>query len=185
MVTLVTTLIECRARAAATADTATIGAAAATRSPGAQAATERKAATEPRADVRTELLGALSDAQRQAQGRGVRLEVAAPHGLTLGVQPAMLRPLLLALLRAAIEHASDPHTPGAGTPGGHVFAGAMRVDREVRIVITDDGRRASEPLTTEAHASLARLLALSDASLLVDDHPGDGTTMMLCLPDMG
>ncbi len=103
------------------------------------------------------------------------MEVEAPRGLTLGVQPGTLRPVLQALLRNAIEHA----------PGGKVFVGAIRKDGEMRITIIDDGPVVAEPLTGDARTSLARLLALSDASLLVDHRPGDGTTVMLCLPDRG
>jgi signal transduction histidine kinase len=83
--------------------------------------------------------------------------------------------VLLALLRTAIEHA----------PGGKVFVGAMRADGEMRVVIIDDGPEVAEPLTGDARTSLARLLALSDATLLVDHRPGAGTTVMLCLPDKG
>ena len=178
MTTLVATLIECRARVAAMTEAGTTGPAPAMQDTAASAATECQPACDLCADVRADLLAALSDAQRQGCGRGVRVEVAAPPGLALGVPTATLRPVLVALLSSAIEHASSDDAPG-----GRVFIGAMRADREVRIVIIDDGRRASAPLTTEAHASLARLLAVADASLLVDDRPGDGTTMMLCLPD--
>jgi signal transduction histidine kinase len=82
--------------------------------------------------------------------------------------------VVLALLRNAIEHA----------PGGHVFVGAIRADGELRVIIIDDGPQGAEPLTGDARRSLARLLARSDASLLVDQRPGDGTTVMLCLSDV-
>jgi hypothetical protein len=175
MAKLIATLIACATRMVARTDTTAIGATAAVRDPAAGAGTARKAACDLRADVRTELLGALSDTEVQARGGGVRMEVVAPKGLTLGVRPAMLRPVLLALLRNAIEHAL----------GGHVFVGATRADGEVRIVLIHDGRRAPDPLATNVHTSLARLLAFSDVSLLVDHRLGDQTTMMLCLPDMG
>jgi hypothetical protein len=172
---LITSLIARGARMVAMTDTTAIGAAAAVPDPAAGAATARQAVCDLRADDRTELLGALSDTEVQARGGGVRMEVVAPKGLTLGVRPAMLRPVLLALLRNAIEHAL----------GGHVFVGATRADGEVRIVLTHDGRRAPDPLAINVHTSLARLLAFSDVSLLVDHRLGDQTTMMLGLADMG
>jgi len=125
-------------------------------------------------DLRAILLSALSDARRQARGRGARVEFVVPEGLRPTVPPTALRPVLLALLRNAIEHAS----------GGQVFVGAMRAETEVRVIIIDDGPCVAEPLTGDARTSLARLLALSDASLFVDHRPGDGTTVMLTLSDM-
>ena len=125
-----------------------------------------------RTDLHAELFGALSHAQPHADSAGVRLEVAIPPGLMPGVAPAMLRPVLLPLLRNAIDHA----------PGGNVFVGAIRADDRVRIIIIDDGRLAAQPLAGAARASLARLLACSDVALAVDHRPGDGTTVMLCLP---
>jgi signal transduction histidine kinase len=175
MAKLIATLIARGARMVTMTDTTATGAAVAVRDPAAGAATAHKAVCDLRADVRTELLGALSDAEVQARGGGVRMEVVAPKGLTLGVRPAMLRPVLQALLRNAIEHAL----------GGYVFVGATRADGEVRIVLIHDGRRTPDPLATNVHTSLARLLAFSDVSLLVDHRLGDQTTMMLCLPDMG
>jgi len=168
MTVAVTTLIERRARPAAA-----IGATASMPAPSAPPAAVRRAVPDVAVDLRAELLGALSDARRQARGRGAQVEVVAASGLIPGVQPALLRPVLLALLRNAIEHA----------PGGHVFVGAIRADGELRVIIIDDGPQGTEPLTGEARKSLARLLARSDASLLVEQRPGDGTTVMLCLSD--
>lgn len=108
-------------------------------------------------------------------GCGASVEFVVPEGLLPGVQPAALRPVLLALLRNAIEHAPD----------GQVCVGAMRADSEMRVIIIDDGPRVAEPLTGDARTSLACLLALSDASLFVDHRPGDGTTVMLTLSDAG
>jgi hypothetical protein len=191
MTIAVSTLIERRARVVALTGTAAIGAATvtpalATHSP-AHAAPRpaphrtphpvggRRAPRDPSVDLRAELLAALSDARRQARGPCVRVEVEAPRGLRPRVRSNTLRPVLLALLRNAIEHA----------PRGKVFVGAMRADGEMRVVIIDDGPLVAEPLTVDVRTSLARLLALSDATLLVDHRPGDGTTVMLCLPDAG
>jgi hypothetical protein len=124
-------------------------------------------------DLRATLLSALSDAQCGAPGRAPRVEFVVPEGLLPGVEPAALRPVLLALLRNAIEHAPD----------GQVFVGAIRGGCELHIIIIDDGPQAAEALTADARTSLARLLALSDASLFVDHRPGDGTTVMLTLSD--
>ncbi len=173
MTVAVTTLIERRARPAAVAQTATMGATATMPAPAAPPVEGRRAVADVGVDLRAELLGALHDARRQARGRGVQVELVAASGLIPGVQPALLRPVLLALLRNAIEHA----------PGGHVFVGAIRADGELRVIIIDDGPQGAEPLTGDARKSLARLLAWSDASLLVEQRPGDGTTVMLCLSD--
>jgi hypothetical protein len=185
MTIAVTSLIERRARLLALTGTAAIGAAsvmpAAVAHPAANPAplpaAERRVAYdrsyETGVDLRAELLAALSDARRQARGPGARVEVEAPTGLLPRVRSDTLRPVLLALLRNAIEHA----------PGGKVFVGAIRADGEMRVVIIDDGPEVAEPLTGDARTSLARLLSLSDATLLVDHRPGDGTTVMLCLSD--
>jgi hypothetical protein len=175
MTIAVTTLIECRSRLVAATGAAMLGGGAALQALAPHPMAERHAAHDAGIDLRAELLAALSDARRQARGPGAYVEVEVPEGLTLSVQPTSLRPVLLALLRNAIQHA----------PGGTVFVGAIRADAELRIVIIDDGPVVAEPLTGDARTSLARLLALSDASLLVDHRPGDGTTVMLCLPDRG
>jgi hypothetical protein len=175
MTIAVTTLVERRARVIALTATVPPGEASVMPAPAAHPAADRRAAPDPGVDLRAELLAALSDARRQARGPGARVEVEAPKGLLSRVRSNTLRPVLLALLRNAIEHA----------PGGKVFVGAMRADGEMRVVIIDDGPEVAEPLTGDARTSLARLLALSDATLLVDHRPGDGTTVMLCLPDKG
>jgi signal transduction histidine kinase len=173
MTVAVTTLVDRRTRSTALTQTAAIGGTAAISAPAVKPASARRVCPDARVDLRTVLLGALAAARCQAQGRGARVEVVAPSGLLLHFQPEMLRPVLQALLCNAIQHA----------PGGYVFVGAMRADGELRVVIIDDGPQVAEPLTGDARTSLARLLALSDASLLVDHRPGDGTTVMLCLPD--
>jgi hypothetical protein len=171
MTIAVTTLIDRRARVVALTEAAAVGAASVIQSP----AAERRMVQDRGVDLRAELLAALSDARRQAGGPCARVEIEAPKGLLSRVRSGTLRPVLLALLRNAIEHA----------PGGEVFVGAMRADGEMRVVIIDDGPLVGEPLTSDARISLARLLAMSDATLLVDHRPGDGTTVMLCLPDVG
>ncbi len=168
MTVAVTTLIDCRARVAALTGTSSVMPA-----PASHPTTSRQGLHDPSVDLRAELLAALSDARRQVRGPAARVEVEAPKGLLARVRSNTLRPVLLALLRNAIEHA----------PGGKVFVGAIRADGEMRVVIIDDGPQVAEPLTGDARTSLARLLALSDATLLVDHRPGDGTTVMLCLPD--
>jgi len=172
MTVAVTTLIDRRARLAALTGTTAIGAAPASH-PTPRLAANRQRIHDPGVDLRAELLAALSDVRRQIGGPAARVEVEAPKGLLTRVRSNSLRPVLLALLRNAIEHA----------PGGKVFVGAIRADGEMRVVIIDDGPLVAEPLTGDARTSLARLLALSDATLLVDHRPGDGTTVMLCLPD--
>jgi hypothetical protein len=183
MTIAVTTLVERRARVVALTAPVPLGAASVmpapvadpVADPAAHPAADRRVADHSGVDLRAELLAALSDARLQARGPGARVEVEAPKGLLSRVRSNTLRPVLLALLRNAIEH----------TPGGKVFVGAIRADGEMRVVIIDDGPEVAEPLTGDARTSLARLLALSDATLLVDHRPGDGTTVMLCLPDKG
>ncbi len=175
MTVAVTTLVERRARAVALTATVPNGVASVMPAPAAHPAADRRVDHDPSVDLRAELLAALSDARQQARGPGARVEVEAPNGLLSRVRSNTLRPVLLSLLRNAIEHA----------PGGKVFVGAIRADGEMRVVIIDDGPEVAEPLTGDARTSLARLLALSDATLLVDHRPGDGTTVMLCLPDKG
>jgi len=177
MTVAVTALVERRARVVALTGTAATGMASIMQMLAAHSTSvaERSQTYDSGVDLRADLLAALSDARRQARGPGARVEVEAPKGLLPQVRSSTLRPVLLALLRNAIEHA----------PRGKVFVGAMRADGEMRVVIIDDGPLVAEPLTGDARISLARLLALSDATLLVDHRPGDGTTVMLCLPDAG
>jgi signal transduction histidine kinase len=124
-------------------------------------------------DIRAELLIALAAVRNHATQCSVRLELAVPNGLAVGIQPVLLRPVLPALLRSAIDHA----------PGGRVFIGAMRAEGRVRLVIIDDGPQAAGPLAAEVRKPLARLLVLSTAILVVDHRPDDGTTVMLCLSE--
>ena len=73
----------------------------------------------------------------------------------------------------------------AHAPGGRVFVGALRADDCVRIIVIDDGKTAARPMAPELRGPLARLLARAGAGLVVDNRPGDGTTLVLSLPEAG
>jgi hypothetical protein len=128
-----------------------------------------------RMDLHTALRAVLAEVQRDADRLQVQLELAIPAGLLLQADPGAFQPVLRALLRNAVEHA----------PGGRVFVGAMRADSCVRIIVIDDGKTGARPIAAELRRPLARLLACSGAGLVVDNRPGDGTTLVLSVPEAG
>jgi hypothetical protein len=123
--------------------------------------------------LQAELRDVLAGVRAEAAAANVQLELAIPAGLAVRAELGAVRSVLQALLRNAIAHA----------PGGRVFVGAIRADGGVRIMVIDDGKAAVQPIGPELRAPLARLLVLSGAALMVDHRPGDGTTVMLSLPD--
>jgi hypothetical protein len=131
------------------------------------------AAPVPRADLQTELRAVLADVQDDADRLNVHMELAIPTGLLLRSEPGALQPVLRGLLRNAVEH----------TPNGRVFIGAMRADACVRLIVIDDGKTGAQPIAAELRKPLARLLAGAGAGLVVDHRPGDGTTLVLSLPE--
>jgi hypothetical protein len=126
-------------------------------------------------DLHAALRTVLDDARQDAERLGVQLELAIPAGLPLSIDPGAFLPVLRALLRNAIEHA----------PGGHVFVGAMRAESCVRIIVIDDGKSDARPIAAALRGPLARLLARSGAGLVIDHRPGDGTTLVLTVPEAG
>lgn len=131
------------------------------------------AAAHPGVDLVAELRDAEAEACAEAEAGNVRLEFAIPAGLALPATRDAVRPVLRGLLHNAIRHA----------PGGKVFVGAMRADGCVRLIVIDDGKARARPIGAELRAPLARLLAGAGAGLVVDHRPGDGTTLVLSLPD--
>lgn len=128
-------------------------------------------------DLHAELRTVLDEVRQDADRLDVQLELAIPAGLLLstGTDPGAFLPVLRALLRNAIAH----------TPGGRVFVGAMRAEGCMRIIVIDDGKSDARPIAAELRGPLARLLARSGAGLVVDHRPGDGTTLVLTVPEAG
>jgi len=124
-------------------------------------------------DLQVLLSELLSELREEADRGAVQMELAIPAGLTLRGERAGLRPVLTGMLRSAVAHA----------PGGRVFAGAMRAEDCVRIIVIDDGRAAARPFDAALRKPLARLLAQSGAGLVVDHREGAGTTLVLSLPE--
>ena len=129
----------------------------------------------PQVDLQEELRALLADVQDEADRLNVQMELAVPTGLLLRSEPGALQPVLRALLRNAVEH----------TPNGRVFIGAMRADACVRLIVIDDGKTGARPIAADLRKPLARLLAGAGAGLVVDHRPGDGTTVVLSLPEAG
>jgi hypothetical protein len=127
------------------------------------------------AELQAELRAVLADVQDDADRLNVQMELAIPPGLVLRSAPGALQPVLRGLLRNAVEH----------TPNGRVFIGAMRADACVRLIVIDDGKTGARPIAAELRKPLARLLAGAGAGLVVDHRPGDGTTLVLSLPEAG
>jgi hypothetical protein len=177
MTVTISTLVERRARATALRKRVAAAASEVTdrrqEAPTAAREAANGTAADLYADLRTELLVALAGVRDYAKQCGVRLELAVPIGLMVAIRPDLLRPVLPALLRSAIDHAPD----------GRVFVGATRAEGRVSLVIIDDGPQTGGPVAADARGPLARLLVRSTATLVVDHRPDDGTTVMLCLPD--
>ena len=126
-----------------------------------------------RLDVAAEALGALRQVDDLAARNRVRLQIAVQPSLAVHADPAGFRWALIEVLENAIAHA----------PCGKVMLGGRSHGGRVQIVVLDDGQ-TSDRLTQEAALRpVERIVALHGGTLQVEVRPGQGTLVILRLPE--
>ena len=117
-----------------------------------------------------DVLGAHAAA---ARSRRVRLEFAVQPDLAVRADPRVLRELLGDLVSQAIRRA----------PCGRVLVGAMRHGGRVQISVSDDGAAVAAELHAAALRDTRQLAALQGGTLDIEAYPGQGSTVVLRLPE--
>ena len=123
--------------------------------------------------VDTEARLALAGLTDLAARWHVRLELAIQPDLELQMAPRSFHEVLDILLVHAMEAA----------PGGRVLLGAMRNTGRVQIVVVDSGKGASADVQRAELRSVEETIALLGGRMEIDSRPGQGTTILLRLPE--
>jgi glucose-6-phosphate-specific signal transduction histidine kinase len=124
-------------------------------------------------DVVAEVRMVLGSAVSLAARKRVRLEFAVPPGLEVHTDPRLFRSMLRDLLKQALDQATD----------GSVLIGARRQDSQVIITVCDDGIGQDQADQEAARRRTGELLLRQGATMRIDVRPGQGTTVIVCLPD--
>ncbi len=144
-------------------------------------------------DVGRVVRDALTLAAGQLGGAGVALEVDLPD------PPARMRGDAGHLAQVVLNLVSNARTACLGRSGRTVRVSVRREPDEVRIAVRDDGKgiapehlpRLFEPFFTTkdqwSNVGLGlsvsyRIVAEHGGRILVDSHPGEGSTFTVCLP---
>jgi len=121
------------------------------------------------AEARAALAGLVSRAARQH----VQLELANEPGLLVHMSPRSLHEVLDNLLVHAIDAA----------PGGHVLLGGMRHGGRVQIAVIDDGAGVDAMVQRAELRQNEEIVALLGGTLEIDSRPGEGTAVLVRLPE--
>ena len=108
-----------------------------------------------------------------AARRGVQLELAVQPDLAVRADPRVLQEVLGDLVSQAIRRA----------PCGQVLVGSMRHGGRVQISVSDDGIAMPREVQAAALRETSRLAALQGGTLDIETYPGQGSTVILRLPD--
>ncbi|HEY4174256.1 MAG TPA: hypothetical protein VGM42_14600 [Rhodopila sp.] len=101
--------------------------------------------------------------------RSMKIDVAAPFGLTGRLRGAVLTDLLEELLTAAVH----------GAPGSRLLLTATLHGDRIHVSVTDDVPGADPALRAADARGLMERVALRGGSLDIEVRPNEGTTMIL------
>ena len=124
-------------------------------------------------DIEREALGALRHVDGLAARNRVRLQIAVQPDLAVRADPRGLRQALIGLLENAIRHA----------PGGKIMLSGMRHGGRIQIAVLDDGQGPDRLAQEASLRSVERIVALHGGTLQVECRPGQGTLVLLRLPE--
>jgi signal transduction histidine kinase len=124
-------------------------------------------------DIRREALEALREVDGLAARHRVRLQIAIQPDLAVRADPRGFRRALIDLLENAIGHA----------PGGKVLLGARRHGGRVQIAVLDDGQGRDRREQEAVLRPVERIVALHGGTLQIETRPGQGTLVVLRLPE--
>jgi hypothetical protein len=124
-------------------------------------------------DVAAEVRDVLQHMAPEAARGRMRLEMAVQPDLAVHADKLALRTLLGDLVRNAMMHA----------PAGQVLLSAARFGGRVEIAVTDDGAGTEAEMRQAALREAGQLVALHGGSIHIDARPGEGTTVLVRLPE--
>lgn len=124
-------------------------------------------------DVAAEVRAVLGRFDSRASRQFANFDTAMQPGLTARADPATFRQVLAELIGAAVRRA----------PCGQVLVVAGRQGDRVQISVSDDGMVLGRNATESALREVAALTALQGGTLDIDVRPGEGTTILMRLPD--
>lgn len=124
-------------------------------------------------DVAQEVRDVLAQMAAEAARQLVQLEFAAQPDLSVHADRLALRAVLGELVNHAMRHA----------PGGRVLLSAIRLGGRVQIAVIDDGVGPAAPVQEAALREVAQLVALQGGTVDIETHPGEGTTVLVRLPE--
>ena len=124
-------------------------------------------------DVAAELRDVLHHMAGEATGHLVQLEYAVQPELSVHADRLALRAVLSELVGSAVRH----------TPGGRVLLSAIRLGGRVQIAVIDDGAGPEAAVQEAALREMAQLVALQGGTIEVEVQPGEGTTVLVRLPE--
>jgi hypothetical protein len=124
-------------------------------------------------DVAAELRHVLVHMAAQAGCHLVQLEFAAQPDLTVHADRLALHAVLSELVGSAMHHA----------PCGRVLLSAIRLGGRVQIAVIDDGDGPAAAVQEAALRDMAQLVALQGGTIDVESRRGEGTTVLVRLPE--
>jgi anti-sigma regulatory factor (Ser/Thr protein kinase) len=124
-------------------------------------------------DIATEARDVLARMATEAAGCLVQLEVAVQPGLAVHADRFALRAVLSQLVGNAIRHAA----------GGRVLLSASRLGGRVQIAVIDDGVGPDAVAQEAALREVVQLVALQGGTIEVEAQRGEGTTVLVRLPE--
>lgn len=124
-------------------------------------------------DVTAEARDVLAQMAGEAARHLVQLEFAVQPDLSVHADPLALRGVLSELVGNAVRHA----------PGGRVLLSATRLGGRVQIAVIDDGAGPTAAVREAALREVAQVVALQGGTIDIEVHPGEGTTILVRLPD--
>ena len=124
-------------------------------------------------DVAAEARDVLQLMAAEAAGHQVQLEFAVQPELSVHADRLALRAVMSELVGNAVRHA----------PGGRVLLSAIRLGGRVQIAVIDDGAGPEAAVQEAALREVAQLVALQGGTIDVETHAGEGTTVLVRLPE--
>jgi signal transduction histidine kinase len=124
-------------------------------------------------DVAAEVRDVLAQMAAEAARHLVRLEFAVQPELSVHADRLALRAVLSELVGNAVQHA----------PGGRVLVSAIRLGGRVQIAVIDDGAGPEAAVQEAALREVVQVVALQGGTIDVEVHAGEGTTVLVRLPE--
>jgi signal transduction histidine kinase len=125
-------------------------------------------------DVAAEARSVLAQMAAEAAAHLVQFEFATQANISVHADRYTLRAVLSELVGNAVRHA----------PGGRVLLSVIRLGGRVQIAVIDDGAGPDASVQEAELREMAQLVALQGGTIDVEAYPGEGTTVLVRLPEL-